>query len=142
MSNLETAQQLYQAFKRRDLPFVLSRLSDELEWQYGQDFTNAPWQTPRRGKTEVIKYFQGLELLEIVRLETKTFLEAERVVLVMIDAELIVKSNGNRIIEEDAIHIWRFDAQGQVVRFRNRCDTIAHQLAYDPAHLAALNVRT
>jgi ketosteroid isomerase-like protein len=130
MSNIETVRQMYVAFARKDIALILSRLSETVEWQYGGNSTDAPWQELRRGRAEVPKYFEALGLLEIRRLEPKTFLESGLVVTVLIDAELVVKANGNRIVEEDAVHIWRFDEQGQVVRFRNRADTLLHQRAY------------
>jgi hypothetical protein len=35
MSNLRTAQELYEAFGRGDLATILSKLSESVEWEYG-----------------------------------------------------------------------------------------------------------
>jgi hypothetical protein len=50
-------------------------------------------------------------------------------VVVLIDVELTVKATGTRIVEEDEVHIWYFDAQRRVTRFGHRVDTHQHWLA-------------
>lgn len=129
MSNTDTVKLIYESFKRRDIATIFSLIDDDVEWQYGNDSTDVPWQTLRRGKKEVPKYFEALQLVDIPKLDTKQFVEGPGVVLVLIDVHMIVKANGNDIFEEDAIHIWRFNEQGKVVRFRNRCDTHQHMLS-------------
>jgi hypothetical protein len=42
------------------------------------------------------------------------------------------------VIEEDEAHIWYFDTQGQVRRFRHRVDTQQHQTAYKGAAPVAM----
>jgi ketosteroid isomerase-like protein len=42
------------------------------------------------------------------------------------DVELTVKATGRRIVEEDEVHIWRFDAQGRIRRFAHKVDTHQH----------------
>jgi ketosteroid isomerase-like protein len=41
MSNMQTVIEIYEAFGRGDLPTVLSKLSDSVEWEYGEPTTNA-----------------------------------------------------------------------------------------------------
>ena len=53
-------------------------------------------------------------------------------VVALIDVEYTVKATGRRVTEEDEVHIWSFDASGQVTRFRHRVDTYQHLLAYRP----------
>jgi hypothetical protein len=36
-------------------------------------------------------------------------------------------------VEEDEVHIWHFDEQGRVVRFRHRLDTLLHKEALEGA---------
>ena len=71
MSNVHTVQEIYAAFGRGDVPAILSRLSESVEWEYGPTS-----------------------------------------------------------FEEDEIHVWRFDADGRVVRHRHWVDTHLHQLAW------------
>jgi hypothetical protein len=41
-----------------------------------------------------------------------------------------VRATGRRIVEEDEVHLWHFNAEGHVQRFRHRADTHQHQTAY------------
>ena len=40
----------------------------------------------------------------------------------LVDVECTVRATGKRIIEPDAVHIWRLNALGLVQRFRHRAD--------------------
>ena len=63
------------------------------------------------------------------KFQPKTLLENANVVVALIDLEIIVKATGRRVVEEDEVHIWRFDGQGRVARFCHRMDTHKHWLA-------------
>ena len=131
MSNLRTAQEMYEAFGRGDLATILSKLSESVEWEYGGTSTNVPWLQRRQGRDGAAAFFASLDEIEIHTLTPKTFLETEGVVVVLLDVDLTVKATGKRVVEEDEIHVWRFNAAGKVSRFRHGIDTHQHQLAYD-----------
>ena len=40
MAQVDTAQQIYQAFGRGDVPAILERLADNVEWEYGLNSTD------------------------------------------------------------------------------------------------------
>jgi hypothetical protein len=48
---------------------------------------------------------------------------------VLLDVEFTVCATGAQVVETDEIHVWRFDAQGLVSRFKHGVDTHRHQLA-------------
>jgi len=130
MSNLNTLMAIYDAFGRGDLPAILDRLSDAIDWEYGEPTTTVPWLQRRQGKegaqAGLIATFTNMELISF---KPKSFIEGEGVIVVLFDTEFNVKGTGKRVVEEDAVHIWRFDEQGKVARFRHRVDTHQQQLA-------------
>ncbi len=131
MNNTKTIQEIYEAFGRGDIPAIMEKLSDSIEWDYSGNTADVPWFKKRRGKEEVAGFFESLNELQFNKFEPKDFLEGKNIVVSILDIDLIVKSNGNRIIEEDAAHIWRFDSEGKIVSFRHGVDTYQHHSAYN-----------
>ncbi len=70
---------------------------------------------------------------DITRLEPTAFLESGPTVVVLFQLEATVKATGRRVVEEDEVHIWHFDAAGKASRFRHRVDTHLHHLAFHGA---------
>lgn len=132
MSNLETVQRIYAAFGAGDIPAILVTLADDVDWEYGPGATSVPWLQRRSGRAAVAGFFESLGGIEMHRFAPKQLIEGDGVVVALIDVEFTVKSTGKRLAEEDEIHVWRFNAQGQVARFRHGADTHAHQLAVTP----------
>ena len=131
MSHTEVVGRMYAAFGRGDVPAILAELHDDVEWEYGVSSTTVPWLQPRRGPAEVPAFFQALgSLTTIHRFEVKALLESGDLVVAVIDIEFTVNATGQRVVEEDEVHILRFRGD-KVVRFRHRADTHMHQRAYD-----------
>src|SRR5574341_681066 len=131
MSKVKIVQEIYEAFVRGDVPTILSRLSDKVEWEYGSTSTNVPWLQRRHGREGAADFFGSLEEIQMHRFVPKEFLEGDAGVVVLLDVEFTVRSTGKRVLEEDEIHVWRFDAEGKVIRFRHGADTHQHHLAYN-----------
>ncbi|MFZ5594035.1 MAG: nuclear transport factor 2 family protein [Pseudomonadota bacterium] len=132
MANVKQVQEMYAAFGRGDVPAILAVLAEDVEWEYGVNSTGVPWLQPRRGRAEVKKFFEALAAVEISKFQPRTFLETGNIVITLIDLEATVKASGRKVIEEDEVHIWRFDDQGRVIRFRHRVDTHQHLMALRP----------
>ena len=130
MTNIGTVQQIYEAFGRGDVPAILERLADDVDWEYGGDSTDVPWLQPRRGRPQVAGFFQALAAVDIQRFQPTTFLESGNVVVVLIQLDAVVRATGRSVAEEDEVHIWHFDDAGRVSRFRHRADTHRHWQAY------------
>ena len=128
MSNIPALKQIYAAFLAGDLPTTLKGLSEDIEWQYG-GHPEVPWLAPCRGRAAVAEALKNSRGVVQFNIKPKRFLEDGNLVVVVIDAELLVHANGDRIIEEDAAHLWFFNADGLVTRFRSRADTAAHEKA-------------
>ena len=130
MSNLQTTQEIYEAFGRGDVPAILSKLSETVDWEYGASSSEVPWLQHRQGPDGAAAFFSSLAAIQIQRFTSKKFLDGGNVVVVLVDIEFTVTATGKRVVEEDEVHIWHFDEQGKVTRFRHRVDTQQHALAY------------
>lgn len=129
MSNLRTIQEIYEAFERGDVAAILPRLSDTVDWEYGAGPSEVPWLQRRRGRDGAAAFFSSLAAIQLQRFTPKTFLEGGHVVVVLLDVEFVVTATGKRVVEEDQVHIWYFDDNGEVARFRHRVDTQQQALA-------------
>ncbi len=130
MNNKQTILEMYEAFGRGDVPAILDKLSDSVEWDYSGNSSGLPWLKYRRGKEEVKNFFAAVSEMDFKTFDPKEFLEGDDLVVAILDIDAIYKPNGNRFGERDAVHIWRFDADGKVVSFRHGIDTYQHYLAY------------
>jgi uncharacterized protein len=126
---VQTVQRIYQAFGQGDVTAVLEQLAEDVEWEYGVNSTDVPWLQPRRGRADVAHFFEALKALDLHNFQPTAFLEDGNVVVTLVDLEATVRSTGRRVLEEDEVHIWRFDQAGKVSRFRHRVDTHQHWTA-------------
>ena len=128
MTPVETVHEIYAAFQRGDIPTILEHLADNVEWEYSIAPLGVPWLQRRHGRAEVPQFFASMAGFELHRFQPKTFLHSDNIVVVLIDVDLTVKATGRRLVEEDEVHIWYFDAQGRVARFGHKVDTHQHWL--------------
>ena len=77
---------------------------------------------------QVAAFFEALRALDIRRFEPKRILADDSMVAAVIHAQIAVRATG-RIINDVELHLWTFDAQGKVARFRHVADTHQHWLA-------------
>lgn len=132
MSDLQVVQDIYAAFGRGDIPAILEKLADDVDWDYAYRAAPnpVPWLQPQRGKAGVAGFFQSVQAnLEIHRFAVNALAEGPGVVVALFDIEATVKPTGKRIVEQDEAHIWHFNEAGQVVRFRHCADTYQQVLA-------------
>jgi ketosteroid isomerase-like protein len=132
MSNIATVQDIYDAFGKGDVPRILAHISEDVVWEYGAGATDVPWLQPRWGKQGVAEFLASLADLRFENFQPKTFLDSGNLVVVVLDVAGAVVSTGQRITEEDQIHLWHFNKDGQVERFRHRTDTLQAQRAVRP----------
>jgi len=129
MSHLKTVQLIYEAFGRGDVPTILATLAEDVDWEYGAGENNVPWLQHRQGREGALAFFMSLQGMRIERFVPKTFLESGSLVVALVDIEFVVVATGKRVAEEDEVHLWHFDEQGKVCRFRHRADTLRQSLA-------------
>jgi hypothetical protein len=126
---IESVQQIYAAFGRGDVPAILAALADDVDWEYA-GFPNAvPWLQSLRGRERVPAFFASLAGIEISRFDVKKVFGDADCVVGLIDVEFTVKATGKKVVERDEVHVWHFNAMGQVSRFRHRVDTLQHAAA-------------
>jgi ketosteroid isomerase-like protein len=129
---VETVQSIYAAFGTGNVPAILERLHEDVDWEQGADGHGVPWLAPGRGRAHVARFFQTIgEELEITAFAPKTFCEGPGVVVALIDIEWRVRRTGQTFRERDEAHVWHFDAAGRVVAFRHRVDTAMHVTAWN-----------
>jgi ketosteroid isomerase-like protein len=136
MSNIETMQQIYEAFGRGDVPAILDRHADDVRWEHwptgnAAQAADVPYMRARSGREEAAKFFQDIQDdFEMNEFNPHTFLEGNGHVAVVIEVDLTVRSTGKRVQDEE-IHLVEFDSEGKVSSFRHLLDTAkaidAHQ---------------
>ena len=130
MSNLQTVQEIYGAFAQGDVAAVAERCADDVDWEYGESSTDVPWLQRTQGKEGAMKSMASQTAIETHSFMPTVFLEGDDVVVVLFDTEFTVKETGKQVAEESAAHIWHFNNEGKVSRFRHRVDTHLQQMAY------------
>jgi uncharacterized protein len=128
MSNLQTVQSIYESFAKGDIPAILERLHPDVEWEHDAVAHGIPWIVPRRGRTEVVKFFEVLAGLDFHVFEPTALLEGPGQVMGVIRMEASVRATGKRVKDLEA-HLFTFDDAGRVTRFRHFADTHQHLLA-------------
>jgi ketosteroid isomerase-like protein len=124
MTNVDTVKAIYEAFGRGDVPAILERLDEKVEWETETETPGVPWLAPRHGRANVAGFFEALAPLEITRFEPHTFLEGPGVVFAIIALEANVK--GKHYVIPNEGHLWRFASDGKVTKYDHIVDTLTH----------------
>jgi ketosteroid isomerase-like protein len=126
MSNTDTVRALYAAFGQKDVPTILDKLTDDIDWDYTYEGTGVPWLTRRRGRQGVVEFVQSLAGFSLRKFDVKGVFDQGNVVLALLDVSGVVTATGRPIVEQDEVHLWHFDDSGKVSRFRHVSDTLQH----------------
>ncbi len=125
MSNIDTVKAMYEAFGRGDVPAILEHLDENVEWdtQY-ESPAAAPWLEPRRGKANILGFFEAVATMGITKFEPFFFGEdGDRVVAVIhIEADL----KGKHYVIPNEGHLWTFGKDGKVTSYQHMVDTSVH----------------
>jgi ketosteroid isomerase-like protein len=130
VSNIPTVQAIYGSFGQGDVPAILSKLAEKVEWDDDAS-GDTPFLVPRRGRDGVGKFFEALGAADFTNFAPTAFLESGNVVVALIDVTFKVKATGRSVSQLDEAHIWRFNDKGEVVNFRHRVDTLQHHKAFN-----------
>src|SRR5262249_40416486 len=86
MHTIETVRGSYAAFGRGDVPAILDKLADQVDWEYGWSEHEVPWLMPRKDKQGVAAFFAiAGTALAFERFEVSHILGDERLVVALID---------------------------------------------------------
>jgi uncharacterized protein len=131
VSNVATVQQIYEAFGRGDIPAILERFGDDVEFDdwnvdhVGQG-AGVPWLVRRAGQAGAVEFFETVgATLEFHRFESVNILEGGDQVAATIRFDATAKATGERF-EDEEIHLWTFDDAGKVSGMRHYVDTAKH----------------
>jgi ketosteroid isomerase-like protein len=132
MNHVETVRGIYAAFGRQDVNAILEQLAPDVDWEYAYRDEGIPWLMPRRGREGALAFFQSLAALRLEKFVLKQLLGDGSLVVATLDVEGVAVATGKRFVEQDEVHLWHFNARGQVQRFRHVVDTLQHWRACQP----------
>ncbi len=127
--NVETVQQIYAAFGTGNVPAILERVRDDVQWENEGSGHGVAWLAPGRGRAHVAGFFQSLAAVDIKKFDVATVLGEGDVVVALVSIELLVRATGKLIRDPMEAHVWRFDPAGRVAAFCHCVDTHQHVLA-------------
>lgn len=123
MSNIQAVQEIYNSFGKGDIPTIIEKLDENIEWEYTNVENNVPWLKRRHGKDGAMAFFESLGQMEISNFAVKQIFESGNIVIALIDIDFTVKSTGKSVHEVDEAHIWHFNDNGKVIKYAHRVDT-------------------
>lgn len=127
--NVRVVQEAYEAFGRGDLPAVLDRLTEDIEWLVPGPSGITPVIGRFRGKEEVARFFKSLgEEQEILEFAPQEFIAQGDTVVALGRFKARVKATG-RTLEYDWAMAFTLRG-GRISRFREYFDTAAVPAAY------------
>lgn len=119
---------IYQAFGRGEVPFILDQLAPDVRWEdWPADAPNfaqqagVPYMEARRGKEGALEFFQLLSTYKFPTFDVRNVLVGGNQVAGLVVIEINFP-NGNTVREEE-MHLFEFNADGKVTRFRHYIDT-------------------
>ena len=126
--NAATVAEIYAAFGRGDVGAILERLAENVDWEPWRDNfaqrAGVPWLTPRRGRQTAAGFFEIVGGWTVLEFSVLDIIGTGRQVV----AELQVAfelPDGGRFADEE-VHLFTFDEDGRVARFRHYLDTAKH----------------
>jgi uncharacterized protein len=131
MSNAQTTQEIYEAFGRGDIPAVLERLAEDVQWESWGDNTaqqaGVPWFEPQQGREGVSRFFEMVGGWEIREFSVLAIMEGGNKVAAEIVMEAVPA--GGEPYRDEEMHLWDFNDDGLVTRMRHYTDTAKHMKA-------------
>jgi len=118
---LETTGIVIEAFQKGDIAQVLEHVAEDVDWEY-DSAVDVPWYRARKGKDGAKAFFESLAAVEFLRFDPSTYLGKDDVVVVIIQGDYRLRSNGRRVVYEDGVLLFRYDAEGRIAEFAHRVD--------------------
>ena len=126
----QTVREIYEAFGRGDVSFILERLQNDIGWDQGIRDTGLAYLKAGTGLDHVGRFFEALG-------STVRFDVFEPVAICTDDDHVMVAvrekgenlQTGGTIDEDLVIHLWTFGPDGKVASFRHIGDFALHERA-------------
>jgi uncharacterized protein len=128
MSNAQTVQEIYEAFGRGDIPAVLERLAEDVQWESWSDnsaqHVGVPWYELRKGRDGVAAFFAMVGDWEIREFSVVAIMDGGD----KVSAEIVMDAvpAGGEPYRDEEMHLWDFNEEGLVTRLRHYADTAKH----------------
>lgn len=133
-TNADTVGSLYAAFRAHHIAYILDHLDDDVAWD--ADWTSNSAQQAgvahlraRRGLVEVADFFAMLADWEFEDFTILDIIGTGRQIAAEVHIAAVLP-HGGRIVDQE-LHLWTFDEEGRVTRFRHYSDTAKHIAAAD-----------
>jgi hypothetical protein len=127
--NLAIISAIYEAFGKGDIPAILEKLSDNVQWEAWDDNSaqkaGVPWLLLRRGKAGALEFFKIVGEMNIKDFRVLSLMSGGNRVAAEIIIEAEMPGSGKRLRDEE-IHLWTFDDSGKITRMRHYLDTAKH----------------
>ena len=127
--HLKTVEAIYAAFGRGEIETIIGHLSPDVAWEAWADNSAqraaVPWMKLRHGHVGARDFFAALGVLQIHSFEVLSMMGNERQVAVEFTVDATVTASDERFRDEE-MHLWSFDVNGRVCRFRHYLDTAKH----------------
>ena len=128
--NKKVVQDAYAAFGRGDIPALLGKLTDDVDWHgvIGVG-PKVPQGGPRKGKKEVTTFFEQVgATVDFKRFEPQNFLAEGNVVVVLGYYDSVVKTTG-KPFASDWVMVFTL-RDGKIAKFREFADSHGITNAY------------
>jgi uncharacterized protein len=123
MSNIETVKGIYDAFGKGDVPFILSCLDENVDWEQWEDnraqHAGVPYMRYIKGRDGVANFFGEAAKLGVQGFEVVSIMEGVN----MIAVEFKINTEN---FDDEEVHLWSFNDAGKITRFRHYLDTAKH----------------
>ena len=129
MGNIDTVKQIYDAFGRGDVPAIVDKLDQNVEWDVEVPTPGVPWLQPRRGVADIPAFFESLAPLSFQRFEPHTFFAEGNKVFALIAMVATLVASGKQYRFPYEGHLWFFNDAGKVVKYQHVTDTALHRRA-------------
>jgi ketosteroid isomerase-like protein len=131
-ANLATVGEIYAAFGRGDVPTILDKVAATCRWEswarnYAQE-AGVAWLRPQSGPTGAAEFFVTLGGLQVHDFQVLDLVGGEHQVAGEVVIDFSTTSGGR--LRDEEVHLWTFDEQQKVVRFRHYVDTAKHIAAF------------
>ena len=128
-NNLQTINNIYEAFGKGDIPFIINCLAEDVEWEQWADNSaqkaGVPWMQAQPGKAGAMEFFKTLGQLVIKEFSVLSVMGNENQVAAEFVIEAEIPATGG-VYRDEEIHLWTFNEEGKITRLRHYIDTAKH----------------
>jgi ketosteroid isomerase-like protein len=129
--NLNAIRAIYDAFGEGDVPTILDKLTDDVDWSAEAASNAAPWYGPRTGKDGVASFFEAIGgALDVQEFVPLSYAANDTEVMVFLRFRVTVRATG-KDAAMNLHHYWRF-RDGKVEYYRGSEDTAQTVAALEP----------